>query len=446
MTTSGTVGVTDQSGTGTKKVDTAELRVGSNTVERQVMVLGDAATSANYCTVTSGGALKIDGSGVTQPVSGTFWQTTQPVSIADGSNVTQGTTADAAYAGSGSTSIVGALKGIYNALKAALPAGSNVIGGITVADGSDQTQGAQADSAYAGSGSTSVIGALKGIYTALVSAMPAGSNVIGGVTQSGTWTVQPGNTANTTAWKVDGSAVTQPVSASSLPLPTGAATSANQPTAATQGSTTSGQTGLLNQGAVTTSAPTYTTAQTSPLSLTTGGSLRGDVSSYAGTALTGTVTAYGTAPTGNVFGVNAYVTSIAAGTNTIGFVFPAYSASSTGSPTLINAVIAPATPAATAIQGLGGGRLIGGHVSNSDTNWVYMKIFANVAASVTLGTTSPVMNFGIPPGTTLNLAQALGQSGYYLSGGCSYAITGGISLTDNTAITASKTTVTLFHI
>lgn len=28
--------------------------------------------------------------------------------------------------------------------------------------------------------------------------------------QSGTWTVQPGNTANTTAWKVDGSAVTQP--------------------------------------------------------------------------------------------------------------------------------------------------------------------------------------------------------------------------------------------
>jgi len=30
--------------------------------------------------------------------------------------------------------------------------------------------------------------------------------------QGGTWTVQPGNTANTTAWKVDGSAVTQPVS------------------------------------------------------------------------------------------------------------------------------------------------------------------------------------------------------------------------------------------
>jgi len=38
------------------------------------------------------------------------------------------------------------------------------------------------------------------------------SNPTVAVTQSGTWTVQPGNTANTTAWKVDGSAVTQPVS------------------------------------------------------------------------------------------------------------------------------------------------------------------------------------------------------------------------------------------
>lgn len=35
--------------------------------------------------------------------------------------------------------------------------------------------------------------------------------------QSGTWTVQPGNTPNTTAWKVDGSAVTQPVSIASMP-------------------------------------------------------------------------------------------------------------------------------------------------------------------------------------------------------------------------------------
>lgn len=59
-------------------------------------------------------------------------------------------------------------------------------------------------------------------------ALQAGALTIGAVTQAGTWTVQPGNTANTTAWKVDGSAVTQPVSAASLPLPTNAATAALQ--------------------------------------------------------------------------------------------------------------------------------------------------------------------------------------------------------------------------
>lgn len=79
----------------------------------------------------------------------------------------------------------------------------------------------------------------------------------------------------TNALKVDGSAVTQPVSAAALPLPTGAATEvtlAKLPVA--QGSTTSAQSGALMQGAVTTAAPTYTTAQTSPLSLDTAGNLR----------------------------------------------------------------------------------------------------------------------------------------------------------------------------
>lgn len=69
---------------------------------------------------------------------------------------------------------------------------------------------------------------------------------------------------------------TTAISAAALPLPSGAATSVNQVTNAAQGSTTSGQTGSLVQGAVTTAAPTYVTAQTSPLSLTTGGALRID--------------------------------------------------------------------------------------------------------------------------------------------------------------------------
>jgi hypothetical protein len=41
-----------------------------------------------------------------------------------------------------------------------------------------------------------------------------------------------------------------------------------------QGSTTSGQSGILSQGAVSSSAPSYTTGQTAPLSLDTAGGLR----------------------------------------------------------------------------------------------------------------------------------------------------------------------------
>jgi hypothetical protein len=71
-------------------------------------------------------------------------------------------------------------------------------------------------------------------------------------------------------------------------------------------STTAGQLGPLVQGAVTTAAPTYTTAQTDPLSLTTAGGLRTDQSSQAGTAVTTVPVAFGTgAPSGNAPGVNS---------------------------------------------------------------------------------------------------------------------------------------------
>lgn len=51
-------------------------------------------------------------------------------------------------------------------------------------------------------------------------------------------------------------------------------TAAGAEIALAQGSTTSGQTGYMAMGAVTTSAPSYTNAQTSPLSLMTNGTLR----------------------------------------------------------------------------------------------------------------------------------------------------------------------------
>lgn len=120
-------------------------------------------------------------------------------------------------------------------------------------------------------------------------------------TQSGTWTVQPGNTANTTAWLVTGTGGTFPATQSgtwninnisgTISLPTGAATESSlAKIPLTQGSTTSGQSGALVQGAVTTSAPTYTTGTTNPLSLTTAGALRVDASAST-QPVSGTVTA-----------------------------------------------------------------------------------------------------------------------------------------------------------
>lgn len=118
------------------------------------------------------------------------------------------------------------------------------------------------------------------------------------------------------AVKTDSSATTQPVSAASLPLPTGASTAALQPTAAAQGSATSGQTGPLVQCSVTTAAPTYTTAQTDPLNCDTTGNLRVNImagppglaqgsttSSQTGSMIMGAVTT--AAPT-NTTGQTAY--------------------------------------------------------------------------------------------------------------------------------------------
>lgn len=105
--------------------------------------------------------------------------------------------------------------------------------------------------------------------------------------------------ANSTPVVLASDQSTLPVSVASLPLPSGAATEttlAKLPL--TQGSTTSGQSGVLEQAAVTTSAPSYTTGQTSPLSLNTSGGLRVD-----GSGVTQPVTVSTALPTGaNVIG------------------------------------------------------------------------------------------------------------------------------------------------
>lgn len=103
--------------------------------------------------------------------------------------------------------------------------------------------------------------------------------------------------ANATAIKVDGSAATQPVSGTvtaNIGTTNGIALDSSvNGILITQGSTTSGQKGTLSQGAVTTAAPTYTTGQTSPISIDTSGNVRTSVNNTV--TVSGTVTS---TPTG----------------------------------------------------------------------------------------------------------------------------------------------------
>ena len=213
----------------------------------------------NSATVTVGNALKVDGSAVTQPVSGTV-----TANAGTGTFTVSGTVTANAGTGNFNNASVGATA-------AAPPADATYVGGLVTTavesgltnndmyplslttagllrvDGSNVTQPVSGTvTANAGTGNFTVVQATAANLNATVTGTVA-------ATQSGTWTVQPGNTANTTPWlatinqggnsatvtasnalKVDGSAVTQPISAASLPLPTGAATSSNQTTLGTQ--------------------------------------------------------------------------------------------------------------------------------------------------------------------------------------------------------------------
>lgn len=209
---------------------------------------------------------------------------------------------------------------------------------------------------------------------------------------------------------------TQPISAASLPLPAGAST------AVAQASTTSGQSGTLVQGAVTTAAPTYTTGKIFPLSLDTAGGLR--VATHA-------VTQSGT---WNVT-VNA---AIAAGTNAIGDVGVQYRANATGAASATNFVAAASTNP-TVIKA-SAGRLLGYHLTNNATAVRLVK-FHNQATAPTAGT-GVVQTVGIPPNGGTVFLTIPGGIGF--STGIAITTVTGAAATDATAV-AENDIVGTFH-
>lgn len=256
------------------------VEVGTSTTPLQVTLANTGANATALLVTGTGGTFPVTGTfwQATQPVSGTFWQATQPVSGTVTANI--GT--------SGSLALDASVTGLQVSQGSTTSGqkGGLGLGAVTTAAPSYTT-------AQSSPLSLTTAGALR--VDASGSTQPVSGTIA--ATQSGTWTVQPGNTPNTTAWKVDGSAVTQPVSGT---ITANAGTNLNTSALAldtsvnglllSQGSSTSGQKGTLAVGAVTTGAPTYTTTQTSPLSLTTAGALRVDASGST-QPVSGTVTA-----------------------------------------------------------------------------------------------------------------------------------------------------------
>jgi hypothetical protein len=98
-------------------------------------------------------------------------------------------------------------------------------------------------------------------------------------------------------------------------------------------------------------------------------------------------------------------------------------------------LVCAASTNATSVKGSGGqiGTLI---LTNSSATWAYFKL-VNKASAPTVGTDTAVINIGVAPNTTLDCSTAF--AGLRLTTGIAYYVSGGPSLTDNTALPAAGT-------
>lgn len=205
--------------------------------------------------------------------------------------------------------------------------------------------------------------------------------------QSGTWTVQPGNTANTTAWKVDGSAVTQPVSIASLP-----ALPANQSINEAQ---INGVTPTMGNGVSGTGVQRVTIASDS----------------------TGTVAATQSGTWTVQIGNTPNSTPI----------LQTPSPSTTGGNS-IGKVLSASGTNATSTKG-SAGQVYQYQFSNTVATWRYVH-FYNKASSPTVGTDVPVFTVGVPPGGAVGAGDIMG---IVFATGIAYSITTGSADTDTGA-------------
>jgi hypothetical protein len=268
-----TIGVTVGAG------KTANLiKFGSNNVISETGVC-DATTENQCASVSAAGAVKVDGSAVTQPISAASLPLPAGAATAAG------------------------LTTINTTLGSPFQAGGN-IGTVTTVS----TVSASRTVGNAGATMDAPIGLGTAPTNALITGLQCNNSTL---------TPTAGQTAS-----LQGDA--------NCYLEVNVKTA----TGLAQGSTTSGQTGSMIMGAVTNAAPSYTTAQTAYASLTTAGAMRADLNSIASTAIltgtgavgagsqrvavgTDTATIAGSSPTAALAAVGAVATAAAPPANAI---------------------------------------------------------------------------------------------------------------------------------
>lgn len=409
---------TDQPALTNKLLVTPDLPSGASTAAKQPALGTAGAASADVLTVqgiASMTALKVDGSGVTQPVSGTVTAAAQPgVDIGDVTiNNAAGASAVNIQDGGNSITIDGSVS----------------ISGTPVVD----TELTTADlDTGAGTDTRAVVG--------LVGSKSGGGVLIPGDATKGLAVDLTATGANTTALKVDGSAVTQPVSLASVPshAVTNAGTFAVQASEADGANVTLGAKADAKSTATDTTAVTImsvlkqisASVQAPPSQAVTNAgtfvvqaTLSAETTKVIGVVRTADGSGNLLTSTSNALDVNlktsaatnistnlAQVNGVttlagngASGTgaqrvtiasDSTGQTAPAANATATGALISYTAALVATKVAVNAAAG----NLYGFHIYNPNTVVIYVQLFNVASASVTLGTTAPTSVIVVPAG------------------------------------------------
>jgi hypothetical protein len=350
----------------------------------------------------------------TTAVTGTFWQATQPVSGTVTANLgtIAGTALDTSVNGllvsQGSTTsgekgplVQGAVTTsapTYTTAQTS-PISIDTSGNVRVVlSGTSAISGTV--TANAGTGTFAVSAASLPLPSGAATAAKQPALGTAGSASADVLSVQ--GVASMTALKVDGSAVTQPVSAASLPLPAGAATSALQSTGNTSVASVDTKTPALGQALAAASVPVVLTA-------------------LQVTALTPPTTV-----------------GLVAGSAVIGAVTPA--AATTGGATPYQLISAASTNA-TSVKA-SAGTVYGMMLFNANAAVRYVK-FYDKASSPTVGTDTPSLTIPLPP-TNGGVVWPLPLPAGFTTG-IALAITTGVAVADTGAVAANDIVVNLIY-